>query len=158
MYPGDWVMLSTTVPTSQGVTAGEHEGKTLGTFDYIECELAITTSKPGCAGLMLGVLMGKGIGTVANWEDVSGDVLANGDVAVIQNWGVHPQVRQAADPSVIGDYLIVGTTGGTALNVLTAASGTTGDQTIIGVALVVSTAYTRAAADHGGAAFISRLR
>ena len=33
IYSADWVELNTLVPTSQGVTAGEHEGVTLGSLE-----------------------------------------------------------------------------------------------------------------------------
>jgi hypothetical protein len=159
MYPADWVMLSTTVPTSQGTTAGEFEGKTLGTFDYIEAELAIVTGKLGCGGLVLGVVMGKSISSVSNWENVTSAVLADGDVMTIQNWGVHPQVRQAAT-GLLGDYLYLGTVAGEPLNAVSASVGVDGDTTILGTCLAVSSTYQRAtAADQdAGPAFISRLR
>lgn len=159
IYPADWVMLSTTAPGSQGTTAGEIEGKTLGDFDYVECELAIVTGKLGCAGLTLGVVMGKGIDSVSNWENVTANVLADGDVCVIQNWGVHPQVRQAAT-GLLGDYLYLGTVAGEPLNAVSASVGVDGDTTILGVCLATSSTYQRAtAADQdAGPAFISRLR
>jgi hypothetical protein len=157
MYPADWVMLSTLVPTSQAVS-GVFEGKTLGSFDYIEMELAIVTGKLGNRGLVLGVLMGKSIGAVSDWENVTSEVLADGDVGVIQSHGVHPQVRQAPT-GLLGDYLYTGTVAGECLNGVSALVGIDGDTSPVGVCLATSSTYQRAAAadQDAGPAFISML-
>jgi hypothetical protein len=151
MYPHDFVSLVSTDPTSQG-SSGVFEGKTLGDYDYIECALTLVATNRTC----LGVLMGKSIDAVSNIADVSGEVLADGDVAVIQYRGVHPRCSQAAT-GLIDEYLIASSTGGEASNVLSAAAGTTGDTGILGQTLEATAAnYTRATGvtNDGGAAYI----
>jgi len=151
MYPGDWVQLDTLVPTSQGV-GGVFGGQTLGATDYIECELFITTSL-GCGTLCLGVLMGAGIGSVSDWETVTGQVLADQDICVIQSKGIHPQGAQA-DTGILGDYLSASSTAGEPINDV---SGTTTDSLrSVGVVMISSTTYTRAtAADtHGSVVYV----
>jgi hypothetical protein len=104
IYPGDWVALSTVVPTSQGVS-GVMFGETLGATDYLECTLTALANL-GSGYLTLGVCMGKGIGAVSNWANVTSQVLADQDIAIIQSWGVHPAGRQLTG-GVLGDYLTI---------------------------------------------------
>lgn len=152
IYPADWVALSTTVPTSQGAS-GVFRGQTLGATDYIECTL-LDSDNLGSGSLALGVVQGKGLGAVTNWATVTPWVLADGDICVIQNWGVCPQAAQA-DTGLLGDYIVATTVAGEPLNQV---SGTvTNAQLPVGVVLVNSTTYTRAtAADtHGSVVFVT---
>lgn len=137
IYPADWVALSTTIPTSQGAS-GVLGGGTLGTNDYVECTL-LDTDNAGAELLALGVCMGKGIGSVSNWDDVNSEVLADGDLCVIQCWGVHPQGRQATG-AVLGDFLAPSTVAGEPTNSTTHAVGD------VGVALATGGTYGRATA------------
>lgn len=141
IYPGDWVQLSTTAPSAQGVS-GLVAGKTLGTADYVECTGLITTGL-GCGSLALGVVMGKGVGAVANWADVSGNVLADQDLCVIQSWGIHPNAS-GADTAVLGDYIQASAVIYEPVN---GVSGTvTGSLRPLGVAMIASSTYKRVAA------------
>lgn len=153
IYPGDWVSLSITAPTSQGVS-GVVFGKTLAATDYLECTLSSTAV--GMSSLCLGVCMGKSVGSVSDWTDVTSQVLADQDVAIIQSFGVHPKARQAAS-GVAGDYLITSATTGEADNVLTAAAGLTGITKIVGNALVATGTYKRitAADEDGGVTWVT---
>jgi len=152
IYPGDWVQLSTTAPGSQGVS-GVVGGKTLSATDYVECTLLVTTAL-GCGTLALGVVMGKSIGDVSNWTNVTSKVLADQDLCVIQNRGIHPNAA-GADSAVLGDYLQASTTAGEPVN---GVSGTvTGSLRPLGVVMATSVAYTRAAANdtEGAVTFVS---
>jgi hypothetical protein len=102
MYPGALVCINTLIPTSQGVS-GVIEGKTLGVLDYIECQMA-AGDVLGAEACMLGSVRGTSINSVANWADVSGDVFADGDLAIIQNYGVHPGIW-ITDAGTVGDYI-----------------------------------------------------
>ena len=146
MYPGDWVQLSTTAPGSQGVS-GVMFGKTLAATDYLECTGLITTAL-GCGTLALGVVMGKSIGAVSNWTDVTANALADQDVAVIQNWGIHPNAS-GADTAVLGDYLQASST---AYEPVNSVSGTvTGSLRPLGVVMATAATYKRiTAADTEG--------
>lgn len=142
IYPGDWVQLSTTAPGSQGVS-GVVGGKTLGTADYVECTGLLTTAL-GCGSLALGVVMGRSIGAVANWTSVTANVLADQDLCIIQSWGIHPNAS-GADSAVLGDYIQASSTIYEPVN---GVSGTvTGSLRPLGVAMIASSAYTRAAAN-----------
>jgi hypothetical protein len=148
MYPGDWVQLSTVAPGSQGVS-GVVGGKTLGASDYVECSLLfVDSSYLGCGTLALGVVMGKSIGSVSTWTDVTSQVLADQDLCVIQSYGIHPNGRQAAS-GVLGDYLQASTTAGEPVN---GVSGTvTGSLRPVGVCMVATGTYKRiTAADEDG--------
>jgi hypothetical protein len=147
MYPGDLVSLSPTVPTSQGVS-GVFRGQTLALTDFIECELS-DAAVAGSEGNALGFLHGKTINAPASWEDVSAHALADGDVAIIQSWGVHPQAAQL-DTGLIGEHLAVSATPGEAGNSATIAGCD------VGVNMVASSTYTRvsAADTHGAVAFV----
>lgn len=141
MYPGDWVQLSTTAPGSQGVS-GVMFGKTLAATDYLECT-GLITSALGCGTLALGVVMGKAIGSVKNYADVSGDLLVDQDVAIIQNWGIHPNAS-GADTAVLGDYLQASATIYEPVN---GVSGTvTGSLRPLGVCMATAATYKRVAA------------
>lgn len=154
IYPNEWVQFAIDDPeTAQGVTAGQFEGESLGAYDYIECEF-LNTGNVGCGVLALGVSMGAGIDAVSNIADTSGDVAADGDVIIIQRYGVHPRTSQVAGGTA-GDYLIASGTDGEADNVLTAAAGTTGVTNILGALLEdVGETYTGAASNDGAASFI----
>jgi len=141
MYPGDWVMLSTIAPSSQGVS-GVMFGKTLAATDYLECTSLLTTNL-GCGTLALGVVMGKAVGSVKAWTDVSGDVLADQDVAIIQNWGIHPNAS-GADTAVLGDYLQASSV---AYEPVNGVSGTvTGSLRPLGVCMATAATYKRVTA------------
>ncbi len=147
-YPADWVALSTTAPSSQGTTAGIFEGETLSDFDYIECT-ALDAGTAGSEGLALGCVMGKSITHVSDWSDVSGDVLADGNVCVIMSRGVHPKASQL-NTGVKGDHLAASSTAYEPGN-STSIAGCD-----VGVVLINSTTYTRASAGdtHGSVAFV----
>ena len=154
MYPADWVQLDTLVPTSQGAS-GVFEGETLGALDYIECEL-LDSDSLGAGSLALGVVMGKGLGSVTDWETVTSHVLADQDIVVIQRRGIHPQGAQA-DTGLLGDYLSATTVAGEPLN---GVSGTLNDAAAerpVGVVMIDSTTYTRAAAGdtHGSVVYVT---
>lgn len=137
-YPGDWVsLLAATVPGSQGVS-GVYDGQSLTDVDYVEFE-ALDSGTAGSEGLALGCLMGPGIGSVANWEDVLPNVMADLDLAVIQCWGVHPQGSQL-DSGNIGEHLAASTTAFEPGNAATIAGCD------VGVNLIAPTTYQRAAA------------
>lgn len=140
MYPGDWVVLSTTVPASQGVS-GVVGGKTLGASDYVEVSPALDTT--GFAPLCLGVLAGKTITNYGITSDVSGGVLADQDIAIIQTFGV-ASLASVASGGAAAEFLIVSNVAGEASNVLTGAAGITGITKIIGSQLAASGTYTRA--------------
>lgn len=141
IYPADWVALSTTAPTSQGPN-GDGTGLEFGTLtaeDYVECTL-LDTDNAGGEGLALGVCMGENIGSVSDWTNVLGQVLADGDVCVIQCWGVHPNGRQVTG-GVLGDQLAPSGVAGEVTNSVTVAAADTG------VALIATSNYLRATAD-----------
>lgn len=142
IYPADWVSLATTAPTSQGAS-GVFEGQTLALTDFIEASL-MDTDVAGHEGLALGVVMGKGIGSVAAWSNVLPHVLADGDIMIIQNWGIHPQGRQVAS-GVAGDQLAPSATAGEPTNSTTVAVADVGN------CMVATATYQRAtAADEDG--------
>ena len=151
MYPGDWVALSTTVPTSQGAS-GVMFGQTLTATDYLECTL-LDTDNLGAHVLAMGVLMGKGIGAVSTWTDVTSAVVADQDVVVIQSFGIHPNAS-GADTGLLGDYIYPTTVAGEPLNGNLAAL-TAGLQPC-GVLLANSATYKRitAADTEGGPTFV----
>ena len=147
-YPGDWVSINTVVPTSQGVS-GVYRGQTLGGADFIECVLSdsdVVGAEAGCLGCMHGLT----INAPANWETVTSNVVADGDVVIIQNWGVHPQGAQVTG-GTLGDNLHIGTDAGQCVNDVT---NTALD---VGINLTASSTYTRAAAtDTNGAVVFVR--
>jgi len=154
MYPGDWVQLNAAdAPTAQGVS-GVFGGKTLGTYDYIECVLLVTTGL-GCSILAMGALMGKSIAAVNDWTNVAAQVVADQDVVVIQRWGIHPNTYQAAT-AVLGDYLYASSTAGRTDNDATAGiTLTTGANLLpIGVALTAGANYTRSATVSGCVTYV----
>jgi hypothetical protein len=153
IYPADWVSLSTTAPASQG-SSGVIAGETLTAFDYVECTLW-DADNLGCGTLCLGVVMGKSIGSVSNWENVTADVLADGDICTIQSKGVHPQGSQA-DTGLLGDYLVASTTASEPLNAASAAITISAILQPRGVVMVDSTTYQRAAAadTHGSVVYV----
>jgi hypothetical protein len=102
VYPGSWVCINTEVPTAQG-NSGVLGGGTLGVLDYVECEL-IAEDVLGAEACFLGCVRGTGINSVSDWTDVSGDVLANYDLAIIQSWGVHPG-GWIIDVGALGDFI-----------------------------------------------------
>ena len=134
MYPADIAGISATVPGSQAAS-GVFEGGTLGTYDYIECELA-TTADGG--DFPLGVVLGTSIGQVTDWSDVSPWPLADGNVLVIQRRGIVASARTDGS-TALGDYLINGDTG----EITSAATAATN---CYGVALTTDAAYTRVTA------------
>jgi hypothetical protein len=144
--PGDWLQLSTTDPTAQGVS-GVIQGETLGATDYVECTAFITTGL-GCGTLCLGVSMGKSITAVSNWSDVSGQVYADGDLVIIQRKGIHPVGRQVTG-AVLGNYLQASTIAGECVNEV---SGTvTGSLRPVGVAMEsTGVTYTNSAGTENG--------
>ncbi len=150
-YPHDWVNLSGTATSGQGPGGdGVLEGKTLGTNDFVYVELADSANN-GVPGTELGVVMGSGIGAVANTADVSGDSVAADNMVVIQQFGVHPVVATDGNASVTAEYLTIGTAAGIA----DAASGEGASTfTNVGIALGTDAAYTRAVAATGGVAWI----
>ena len=146
IYPTDWVALSITAPTSQG-SSGVFEGKTLALVaDFIEASLC-DTGVDGHEGLCLGVCMGKGIGAVSDWSDVSGEVLADGDVMVIQCWGIHPQGRQVAS-GVAGDQLATSAVAGEVTNSTSVAAADVGN------CMVATATYTAATTEDAGVVFV----
>jgi hypothetical protein len=102
VYPGSWVCINSEVPTAQGAS-GVLGGGTLGVLDYVECEL-IAEDVLGAEAGFLGCVRGSGINNVKDWTDVSGDVLANNDLAIIQSWGVHPG-GWIVDAGALGDFI-----------------------------------------------------
>lgn len=159
MYPHDWVMLSTTVPTSQGVS-GVYGGETLGAFDYIEMEPLLITGKLGNGGLCLGVLMGKSISSVGDISTLTlaNDALVDGDVGVVQCHGVHPKTRQVTG-GLLGDYLSPSTVAGEVLNGATTTVSLGGDSDVCGVNLAAAGTYSRAGvSEDSSPAFISRIQ
>jgi hypothetical protein len=102
VYPGSWVCVNTEVPTAQGAS-GVLDGQTLGVLDYVECEL-IAEDVLGAEACFLGCVRGASIDAVNDWTDVSGDVLANNDLAIIQSWGVHPG-GWIVDVGALGDFI-----------------------------------------------------
>lgn len=150
-YPADWYSLNAAeAPTAQG-SSGVLDGTTLGATDYVEVA-PLDTDDAGSEGLALGVAMGKGIGAVGNWDDVNGDSFADGDLIVIQCWGVHPQGRQVTG-AVLGDHLAASTVAGEPTNSTTAAAHD------VGVALETGGTYGRATAggsdEDGSVVFIT---
>ncbi len=136
-YPADWVALSTTAPGSQA-TSGVYEGQTLAGEDYIECT-ALDADTAGSEGLALGCVMGAGVSSVTNWENVLLDVLADGDVCVIMSRGVHPQGSQL-DSGNIGEHLAASSTAYEPGNSASIAGCD------VGVNLIAPTTYTRVTA------------
>ncbi len=138
--PGDWVALSITAPTSQGVS-GVFEGETLLLVaDFIEVSLC-DTDTAGHEGLCLGVCMGAGIGAVSRWADVSAEVLADGDIAVIQCWGIHPAARQVAS-GVAGDQLATSSVAGEVTNSTSVAAADVGNAMVATAADLVQSTGT----------------
>jgi len=145
---GDWVALSITAPTSQGAS-GVFEGETLLLVaDFIEVSLC-DTDVAGHEGLCLGVCMGGGIGAVSSWADVSAEVLADGDIAIIQNWGIHPATRQVAS-GVAGDQLATSSVAGEVTNSTTVAAADVGNAMVATAADLVQSTGT----EDEGVAFI----
>jgi hypothetical protein len=136
-YPADWYSLSTVAPATQG-SSGTLGGGTLGAADYVEVTL-LDTDNAGAEGLALGVSMGPGIGSVSNWDDVNAHVAADGDLIVIQCWGVHPQGRQVTG-ATLGDHLAGATVAGEPTNSATPAAHD------VGVALDAGGTYGMATA------------
>ncbi len=154
MYPGDWVQLMLTdAPAAQGVTAGQHQGKTLGTSDWIECRALDTTS--GFELVRLGCLVGKGIDTVTNYANLYTDTTIkaiNGEHVVFMQFGIHPMASQL-DSGNATEELAASATDFEAGNVDTAAYGD------VGINLTASGTYGRAAgADTEGAVAMVRCR
>jgi len=152
-YPADWVSLNTLVPTSQG-SSGVVNGETLTATDYVEVVLW-DADNLGCGNLCLGVLMGKGIHSVSNWENVTSEILADGDMCVIQTKGIHPQGSQA-DTGLLGDYLVASSTASEPLNAASSAITISAILQPRGVVMIDSTTYQRAAAGdtHGSVVYI----
>ena len=140
MYPGDFVSMSQTAPASQGVS-GAVAGKTLGAADYVECSLS--TNAAGMSALCIGILAGKTISNYTITSDVSGGVLADQDVAIVQTYGI-AGLGSVASGGAAGEYLIVSAVSGEAANDVTANVGLTGITKIIGVQMAASGTYTRA--------------
>ncbi len=148
IYPADFVSLDITAPTSQGAS-GVFEGETLALVaDFIEVSL-MDTGTDGHEGLALGVCMGKGIAAVSNWANVLSNVLADGDIMVIQCWGIHPQARQDA-AGTAGDQLAPSSTAGECTNSTSVAAGDVGNQMVSGATYLRATA----ADETGSVAFI----
>lgn len=102
MYPGALVCINTLIPTSQG-SSGVIEGQTLAALDYIECQMA-AEDVAGAEACMLGSVRGKSIDAVQDWSQLLAHVLADGDLAIIQNWGVHPGIW-ITDAGTVGDHI-----------------------------------------------------
>ena len=146
VYPGSWVCINTEVPTAQG-SSGVLGGGTLGVLDYIECELA-AADVLGAEACMLGSVRGTSINQVTDWTDVSGDVAANGDLLIIQSWGVHPGVW-IGDVGALGDHIeLHATTEGeaTAVNAVEASGGSVGTQLRLGTVVTMGDAQENAIA------------
>jgi hypothetical protein len=142
VYPGSWVCINTEVPTAQGVS-GVLGGGTLGVLDYIECELA-AADVLGAESCMLGSVRGVGINSVADWTDVSGDALANNDLAIIQSWGVHPGVW-ITDVGALGDHIALhATQEGEGVASSTSATDDVGTQLRLGTSVTMGDAQHNA--------------
>lgn len=154
MYPGDWIQMNIgDAPAAQGVTAGEHRDKSLGTSDWIECRALDTTS--GFELCRLGCLAGKGIDAVSSYTDLFTDtsiVAANGDHVVFMQFGIHPNAGQL-DSGNATEELAASATDFEAGNAATPAYGD------VGINLTASATYGRAAAaDTEGAIALVRCR
>lgn len=142
-YPNDWVTMSITATSLQGVGAdGVVEGQTLLASDFIYTNLA-DTDGTGRPGSQIGVCMGSGIDAVNDITNVTAHVVAADNLIVVQSWGMHPGVR--TDSSVTaGDELVMGATAGEAVS---NPMGTNpGLDRFMGVAYVADSAYTRVTA------------
>ena len=101
-YPGTYVCINSEVPTAQGAS-GVLDGGTLGILDYVECE-HIAEDVAGAEAGFLGCIRGKAINAVNDWTNVLGDVQADGDLAIIQTFGVHPG-GWTVDVGALGDHI-----------------------------------------------------
>ncbi len=154
MYPGDWVQLMLAdAPAAQGVTAGQHRGRTLGISDWIESRSFDTTS--GFELARLGCLMGKGIDAVTSYTNLYTDTTIkaiNGEHVVFMQFGIHPMASQL-DSGNATEELAASATAFEAGNVATPAYGD------VGINLAASGTYGRAgAADTEGAIAMVRCR
>jgi len=147
-YPGSWMCMNTLIPTSQGVS-GVLGGGTLGGADFIEVVKA-AADVAGAEAMMVGCLRGTSINSVKDWTNTSADVMADGDLGIIQTWGVHPGAW-ITDAGTLGDGIhIHATQEGEAV----AATATATDD--CGAALGTGFSVTQGDAQHGVVAWVRR--
>lgn len=151
VYPGDLVCWDVTAPTDQG-SSGVLEGKTLGATDFLFVILPPANSSGRQAGIVQGPTINRASGATA---------LTNDTVAVVQTWGVCPDVFAVTSTDSAAGILLTAaaTTGGVTQILGTAAEATTAlsSVTVVGFALnAQATDHTRAtvATEPGLDAFI----
>ena len=102
MYPGAMLCINSLITTSQGVS-GVIDGGTLGALDYVECQMA-AEDVAGAEASFLGVFRGTSINSVADWSELLAHVVADGDLVIVQNYGVHPGIW-ITDAGTVGDFI-----------------------------------------------------